>query len=145
MTESQLVRRMNSLAEQWERDADRRAIFLRCYCMMTHNNLTAIERGLFEDGEWVTILLQRFADYYFDALALYDGPTRAASAPWCAAHDATRDAEVSPLQLLLLGVNAQPFQTRPIEVNDRQILIQHVDGLFGGIQQSDQFGRVDAL
>jgi hypothetical protein len=106
MVDSHLVRRMDSLAEQWERDADRRAIFLRCYSMMTYNNLSAVDRGLFADGAWVTILVQRFADYYFDALARYEGPSSAAPAPWCAAHGATRIAEVSPLQLLLLGVNA---------------------------------------
>jgi hypothetical protein len=106
LEEQPVLARMTTLVEQWEAAQDRRAIFLGCYRLMTRNMLDAIEAGLFHDGLWVSNLLHGFSDYYFHALALYEQASQATPHVWKLAHDATRDAEVSTMQHLLLGVNA---------------------------------------
>jgi hypothetical protein len=68
--------------------------------------LKAIEAGRFHDGVWVSNLLDRFVDYYFDALARYDQASPLTPSVWKLAFDATRDKDVTTLQHLLLGVNA---------------------------------------
>jgi hypothetical protein len=97
---------MQSLIRQWEQDADQRAIFLRCYWMMTLNMRLAIQQGEFRDPDWVARLLENFAGYYFDALQAYDQDPAAAPAVWRQAHQAAADERVLALQKLLLGVNA---------------------------------------
>ncbi len=97
---------MTALVDQWEAAHDRRAIFLGCYRLMTRNMLDAIEAGRFHDAVWVFNLLHCFSDYYFRALDLYEKASQATPQVWKLAHDATRDAEVTTMQHLLLGVNA---------------------------------------
>jgi hypothetical protein len=101
-----VVARMDRLVQQWEEKADRRAIFLKCYMMMTQNTLLAIEQDEFNDPEWVERLLHRFADYYFVALEAYEQNPATTPLVWQLTHNATRQKRVSPLQHLLLGVNA---------------------------------------
>src|SRR5690606_32407413 len=101
-----VIARMQTFLRQWEDAADRKAVFLRCYSMMTANMLVAIEQGEFRDRTWVERLLHRFADYYFLALDAYEQERTAAPAVWQLAHDAARDDAALPIQNLLLGVNA---------------------------------------
>ncbi len=101
-----VIARMQTFVRQWEDAADRKAVFLRCYSMMTANMLVAIEQGEFRDRAWVERLLHRFADYYFLALDAYEQERTTAPAVWQLAHDAARDAAALPIQNLLLGVNA---------------------------------------
>ena len=98
--------RMTTLTDQWEAAHDRRAIFLGCYRLMTRNMLDAIEAGRFHDGEWVSRLLGRFANYYFAALERFEQDGANTPPVWKLAFDATRDEDVTTLQHLLLGVNA---------------------------------------
>ena len=104
--EKSVLTRMTTLVDQWEAAHDRRAIFLGCYRLMTCNMLDAIDAGRFQDDVWVANLLQRFADYYFDALTCHDRRHPDTPAVWQLAFDATRDEDVTTLQHLLLGVNA---------------------------------------
>ena len=104
--EQAVLTRMSTLVNQWEAARDRRAIFLSCYRLMTRNMLDAIEAGRFQDGVWVSRLLERFADYYFAALDRFDQEEASAPPVWKLAFDATRDENVMTLQHLLLGVNA---------------------------------------
>lgn len=101
-----VVQRMSALVQHWETVSDRRAIFLGCYTLMTRNMLDAVEAGRFHDGAWVSRLLHRFADYYFDALEVYEQNPGASPHVWRLAHDAARRAEVLTVQHLMLGVNA---------------------------------------
>jgi hypothetical protein len=101
-----VVHRMTTLVDHWEAEHDRRAIFLGCYALMTCNMLNAIDAGHFHDAAWVNRLLHRFADYYFDALALYDQAVTNTPPVWKLAHDAARREKVMTFQHLLLGVNA---------------------------------------
>lgn len=98
--------RMSDLIQGWEAAADRRGIFLRCYLLMTRNMLAAVDAGDFHDCRWVNALLHRFADYYFDALVVYDEERERAPAVWQHTHDLAGRDDVQVLQHLLLGVNA---------------------------------------
>lgn len=105
-TSDLLLTRMRAQADAWETSGDKRYIFLRCYSMMTANMLTALEQGRFSDSRWVERLLQRFAEYYFDALGLYEQQHPFTPAVWRQVHDASRHQRLHVLQHLLLGVNA---------------------------------------
>lgn len=97
---------MDEWIARWEQSNDQRVIFLRCYRMMTANMLDAVERDEFLDGAWVDRLLHRFADYYFEALWAYEDGEQTMPAVWKAAFWAAGNKAYSPLQHLLLGVNA---------------------------------------
>lgn len=103
-----VIERMQALIDRWEESDDPRAVFLSCYRMMTGNVLLAVEKGEFHDPAWVRELLQRFAGYYFDALAAYEqrGVQEAAPPVWKVAFDTTAANEAHALQVLMLGVNA---------------------------------------
>ena len=98
--------RMQALIQQWEAGSDHRAVFLSCYLMMTRNMLDSIRHDGFHDAAWVDALLHRFADYYFNALDIYERDVSLAPPVWQMAHNAAIRAEGLPLQELLLGVNA---------------------------------------
>ncbi|MBP7692277.1 MAG: hypothetical protein KA764_10185 [Anaerolineales bacterium] len=97
---------MQSLVERWEAAHDDRALFLRCYALMTQNTLAAIQRDEFNDPEWVGRLLHRFADYYFAAERAYAHDPASAPRVWQLAHAAAADPELAALRKLLLGVSA---------------------------------------
>lgn len=97
---------MEALIRHWEEAEDLRCIFLDCYCTMTGNMFKGLEEERFHDQKWVTELLHRFADYYFEALAAYEQSERQPPAVWRLTHDVARRKEISALQHLLLGVNA---------------------------------------
>lgn len=105
-------------ANTWEKTGDRRFIFLRCYSMMSANMLTAIEEGRFANPAWVTGLMLRFADYYFDALKLYDKDPGQSSAVWQQVHNAAKLPETHVMQNLLLGVNAHINYDLPLALYD---------------------------
>ena len=98
--------RMQALIDTWEAAHDQRVVFLSCYAMMTRNMLAALEQGDFQDAVWVSTLLHRFADYYFDAVAAYDGQRTSCAQVWCFAFDAAHQPHTHVLQNLMLGVNA---------------------------------------
>lgn len=102
----QLLTRMLQQADTWENQGDKRFIFLRCYYLMTSNMVKAIRGERFSDCNWVEKLLTRFAEYYFNALNLYDLDPARAPAIWKHAHDASRSLPLNVLQHLLLGINA---------------------------------------
>ncbi|MBK8705004.1 MAG: hypothetical protein IPN33_16525 [Saprospiraceae bacterium] len=109
---------MVECAETWEKTGDRRFIFLRCYSMMSANMLTAIEEGRFANSPWVTKLMLRFAEYYFDALALYDQNQEQTPAIWLQVHNAARLPDTHVMQNLLLGVNAHINYDLPLALYD---------------------------
>ena len=101
-----VLEQMSERIERWQRANDRRAIFLSCYQMMTANMLEAIRHEEFSDGVWVNHLLHRFADYYFMALQAYEEQQENIPAVWQVTFQAANQKNYSPLQNLLLGVNA---------------------------------------
>jgi len=101
---SDLIERMQAQVHIWEAASDHRAIFLTCYAMMTDNMLKTVSAGGFEDGPWVTALTHCFADYYFDALALYEQNGK--PPVWTYTFETACSQQAHVLQNLLLGVNA---------------------------------------
>lgn len=97
---------MQAQIEAWDLTGDQRQTFLRCYQAMTNNMLSAIQDGEFEDGEWVETLLEHFASYYFHALYSFENLKTEVPLVWRQAFDAAAKAHISPLQNLILGVNA---------------------------------------
>lgn len=102
---STLTDKMLRLAQEWDSQKDARAVFLHCYRLMTANMLVAIEQQRFHDNEWVSHLLHRFAEYYFEALTCYDCGDPAPEI-WKYTHQRAREGRLHTLQHLLLGVNA---------------------------------------
>ena len=100
------ITHMQTQTEQWQEIGDDKALFLRCYMMMTSNVLIAVDDHEFNDPIWVSTLLDRFADYYFVALRAYETDPASAPAVWQVAHKAAGDPKISAMQKLLLGVNA---------------------------------------
>ncbi|GIK58384.1 MAG: hypothetical protein HND44_20430 [Chloroflexi bacterium] len=100
-----LLNQMQEKIDNWQQDKDRRAIFLQCYQTMTANTLAAVADGRFQDPTWVNGLLNRFADYYFVALDVYDKGQSQASPVWQYAFDAAGQKKANVLQHLFLGVN----------------------------------------
>lgn len=101
-----VIQQMQALIQNWTDCDDSRRIFLSCYQLMTLNMLKAVEHDEFYDSNWVNILLNRFADYYFIALDQYETDPQAAPMVWQLAHNATRNSKAMAIQSLILGVNA---------------------------------------
>lgn len=113
-----LLQKMIQQADTWEKTADRRYIFLRCYSMMSTNMVAAIREGKFEDPAWVSTLMQRFAEYYFVALEAYEHRTEHTSRVWKQVHEAAQHQRLHVLQNLLLGVNAHINYDLPLSLYD---------------------------
>ena len=101
-----IILRMQERIDAWERNNDRRAIFLTCYKMMTENMFAAVDAEEFNDGVWVRNLLHRFAEYYFAGLNAYEQNSPDTPAAWRVAHDEAKNDKVMTLQHLFLGINA---------------------------------------
>ncbi len=113
-----LLDRMNAQAASWEQQGDQRCHFQRCYGMMSANMVQAIADRRFHDAAWVERLMLRFADYYYDALHLYDQQSDQTPAVWKQAHDATCHRRLHILQRLLLGINAHINYDLPLALYD---------------------------
>lgn len=68
--------------------------------------MVAVGERQFQDADWVRRLIDRFADYYFDALNGYDSRHTSLPSVWLHVHDTTLNGRLSTLQRLLLGINA---------------------------------------
>lgn len=106
LTNHPLIFRMLTWVKRWERDQDLRAIFLGCYVYMTNNMLLALDRGRFQDPVWMMGVLERFSDYYFEALLAYEEGEGNVPSIWQYVHDATRQSDKMVFQHLFLGINA---------------------------------------
>ncbi|SDC50821.1 hypothetical protein SAMN04488104_100122 [Algoriphagus faecimaris] len=113
-----LLQRMKEESCQWETAGDRRHIFLQCYTLMSQNMYSAIRANHFKDCIWVSSLLVRFSEYYFDALDLYQANHPQVPRVWKQAHDATKNSETHVLQNLLLGINAHINYDLPLALYD---------------------------
>jgi len=109
---------MATWLHRWDATADRRAIFLRCYALMTCNVLDSLDSGRFSDPEGALRLLERFSDYYFATIELI--PFVGTLPPaWQAAHRLAADPNASACEVLLLGLNAHVNNDVPQALADR--------------------------
>lgn len=100
-------RRLRELLAAFEADDDRRAIFLSIYARMTGAVARRVDRGEFDDPEWVGEYLVAFANLYREAV--YDYETGALSSladPWQLAFETAASGDALVIQDALLGVNA---------------------------------------
>jgi hypothetical protein len=95
---------MTALLAELEAAADPARFFLGTYLRTTVAVGAALERGLFEDGAWVSAWDIDFADLYLDALIAYRADPATAARPWRRAFAAARD--LPPEAHVLLGMNA---------------------------------------
>jgi hypothetical protein len=99
--------RLVALHQHFEACEDRRAVFLAIYARTTAAIADRIDRGGFEDPDWVRAYLVAFADLYRRAVhADETGARDAVPGPWRLAFDAARDETCLVLQDAALGVNA---------------------------------------
>lgn len=134
--DNKVIAKMQGRVDAWEQAADARAIFLRCYLMMTQNMLAAIERREFNDPAWVERLLNRFADYYFVALDAYDVDPDTAPAIWHFVFRETAEPVCISLQKLLLGVNAHINYDLVLTLVD---LLEHEWGVLSDDQRKQRY------
>lgn len=127
--------RMQYLIGLWDATEDRRATFLRCYSMMTQNMLMALGDNRFQDTAWVSQLLTRFAEYYFEALEAFERNPRESPAAWYLAHQHTQLPQALAIRNLLLGVNAH------INYDLVLTLVELMDGEWAKQNASWQLGR----
>lgn len=106
MLKSPILEKMVNLSFHWESSGDQRFAFLKCYGMMTANMLIAVDQDQFVDADWVRVLLEHFAEYYFQALDAYQQFQGSSPRVWQVAFNAASQPDLQLVQHLLLGVNA---------------------------------------
>jgi hypothetical protein len=106
LSDTYLVTQMQARIQAWEEMADDRALFLKCYMLMTGNMLAAINQREFSDPAWVDALLRHFVDYYFGALQAFETDPASAPLAWQLAHQAAANPHMDAIRKLLVGVNA---------------------------------------
>ena len=99
-----VVARMRRLLGPLEDDGDPARFFLGTYLRTTVAVAAALERGHFEDPDWVTRWDVDFAELYLDALTAHRHDPAAVAAPWRLAFGA--DPGLPPEAHVLLGMNA---------------------------------------
>ncbi len=114
----QLLTRMNAQAERWEKQGDPRAFFQRCYETMSKNMTQAIAERRFGNPAWIEHLMHRFAEYYYDALALYDQNHCDTPPVWKHVHDTSKGKRLHVMQHILLGINAHINYDLPLALYD---------------------------
>jgi hypothetical protein len=117
------LERLEVLQVTWTAAGDRRAYFAEAYGAMTTAMLSGVTSGGFADDVWVGRLLDRFADYYFDAVEAFDAvdhfdPPRTCPKVWLDAFESCRRDDLSRLQVVLLGINAHINHDLPLALAD---------------------------
>ncbi|MBD3626884.1 DUF5995 family protein [Cyclobacterium sp.] len=113
-----LLEIMKERTDRWKNTGDRRHVFLGCYSMMSNNMYAAITKEQFINADWVSRLLLRFSEYYFEALGHYDDNPDISPAVWRQVHDASLNPKINATQNLLLGVNAHINYDLPLALYD---------------------------
>ncbi|MEO6713906.1 MAG: DUF5995 family protein [Mycobacteriales bacterium] len=104
-TFSELTELMESLLAPMETAADPRRFFLATYLRTTYAVRDRVQRGEFDDNEWVERWDVAFADLYVRALTDWtDSGTT--SQPWTVAFSSGAGDRLPPLRHVLLGMNA---------------------------------------
>ncbi|MFB6179192.1 MAG: DUF5995 family protein [Halorientalis sp.] len=99
--------RLAALLDAFETRGDRRAVFLTIYARMTAAVGRRIQRGEFEDSEWVGRYLVAFANRYRMAVRAFEaGQTERVAPPWRLAFDAADRGDSLVAQDAALGINA---------------------------------------
>jgi hypothetical protein len=100
-------RRLHALERLFRERNDRRAVFLTVYARVTEEVAADIDRGEFENPEWVADYLVTFADFYRRALLNFEtGAVDSLPSAWRLFFRATGTDDALVVQSALLGINA---------------------------------------
>lgn len=100
-------RHLTKLLQAFEVRNDRRAVFLSIYARVTEVVADRINRGDFENPNWVADYLVAFADLYREAIYDYEtGNLEHLADPWQIAFETTEQLDTLVTQDALLGINA---------------------------------------
>ena len=100
-------RRLDELLEAFEARDDRRSMFLTVYSRVTEAVGKRIDRGGFEEPDWVADYLVTFANLYREAVHDFEaGNLNALADPWQLAFEAAEQEGYHALRHVALGINA---------------------------------------
>jgi len=100
-------RRLDELLEAFEARDDRRSMFLTVYSRVTEAVGKRIDRGGFEEPDWVADYLVTFANLYREAVHDFEaGNLNALADPWQLAFEAAEQEGYHALQHVALDINA---------------------------------------
>jgi Family of unknown function (DUF5995) len=112
-----LVARMEELLRDLESAREPGRFFLGTYLRTTRAVGAALDRGVFEDPDWVAAWDVDFAERYLDALEAHRKDAAAPAAPWRLAFGA--DPGMRPEGHVLLGMNAHINDTVVLRTTPR--------------------------
>ncbi|MFB6310700.1 MAG: DUF5995 family protein, partial [Salinirussus sp.] len=99
--------RLNRLRDVLRDAGDRRAIFLTIYARMTRDVREGLDRGNFENPDWMADYVVAFAEYYREAfLAFEQGRLNAVPKPWRIAFGTSLAGDGLVMQDAFLGISA---------------------------------------
>lgn len=103
----QTHRTLDELERLFRERKDRRAVFLTVYARVTREVVAGIDRGEFENPEWVADYLVTFANFYRRALRDYEtGDVESLPDAWRLFFRATGTGDALVVQSAVLGINA---------------------------------------
>ena len=104
---------LSTLESSFVTQRDKRGIFATVYTVMTRELAAQVERGEFENPDWIRMYIPAFADLYRQALLAYDADPDSAPKPWRIAFDAARTDSLF-IQDVFLGINAHVNSDLPL-------------------------------
>jgi len=104
---------LTTLESSFVAQRDKRGIFATVYTLLTRELAARVERGEFEDPDWLRLYIPAFADLYRQALLAYDEDPEGAPKPWRIAFDAARTDSLF-IQDIFLGINAHINNDLPL-------------------------------
>jgi hypothetical protein len=107
--------RMASELDEYTRRRDGRQIFLFAYHFLSTEMRRNLTGGRFADPRWMTALAGRFADAYFDAAEAFE-QRKPCPEPWAVYFRVAREWRASPMEILLLGMNAHIVHDLPFTI-----------------------------
>lgn len=110
-----VLARMTALLEEFERERDPRAVFLRSYRIITTRVRDRVAATTFSDAVWLAALDVEFARAYFDALEGYEAG-KPIPRCWRLAFERAKEGRTTVLADLVLGMNAHIIHDLPIAV-----------------------------
>ena len=108
-----VVDRMEAYLARYEAARDSRAVFTLGYLQFTRALRAAIGVAPFADPSWVTLVVERFAEKYFEALDALD-QDRTPVTPWREVFDAILNQRSSVLEDLVFGITAHIVHDLPL-------------------------------
>jgi Family of unknown function (DUF5995) len=108
-----LAVRLEERAREYEQQRDSRAVFTYTYSLITRTLADGISRTGFEDEEWITLLAETFAGFYFQALDAFDQNGTIPKA-WAEVFRVLKTERTTVLEDLLFAITAHIVNDLPL-------------------------------